>query len=62
MRNIVNERVEKSRRAVEALDSVFGGRDFPINVRTSVLKTCILPVLTYGCEVSRVDLTSGVNK
>jgi hypothetical protein len=62
MRSIVGDRVNKSRRAVEALDSVLGGRDIPINVRTSVLKTCILPVLTYGCEVWEMDSTSGVNR
>ena len=41
---------------------MLGGRDIPINVRTSVLKTCILPVLTYGCEVWGMDSTSGVNR
>jgi hypothetical protein len=54
--------VKRSRRAVEALDSVLGGRDIPIHVRTSMLKTCILPVLTYGCEVWGIDSTSGVNR
>jgi hypothetical protein len=62
MQNIVGDRVNKSRRAVEALDSVLGGRDIPINVRTSVLRTCILPVLTYGCEVWGMDSISGVNR
>jgi hypothetical protein len=51
MRNIAGDGVKKSRRADEALDSVLGGRNIPINIRTSVLETCILPVLTYGCEV-----------
>jgi hypothetical protein len=61
MRNIVGDRARKNRRAVEALDSVLvGGRDIPINVRTSMLKTyCILPVLAYGCEVWGMD---GVNR
>jgi hypothetical protein len=62
MRNVVGDRVKKSRRAIEALESVLVGRDIPINVRTSVLKTCILPVLTYGCEVWGMDSTSGDNK
>jgi biotin operon repressor len=48
MRNIVGDRVEKSRRAVEALVSVLEGRGIPINVRTSMLMTRIVPVLTYG--------------
>jgi hypothetical protein len=48
-------------RAVEALESVLEGRDIPINVDTSVLKTVILPALTYGCEVWGVDSTSGAS-
>jgi hypothetical protein len=60
--NIVGDRVKQCRRAVESLDSVLGGRDIPINVRTSVLKTCILPVLTYGCKVWGMDSTSGANR
>jgi hypothetical protein len=63
MRNIVGDRVKKGKRAVEALDCVLGGRDIPINnVRYPVLKTCILPVLTHGCEVWGMDTTSGVNR
>jgi hypothetical protein len=62
MRNIVGDRVKKSRRAIEALDSVLGGPGIHVNVRHSVLKTCILPVLTYGCEVWGIDSSSGVNK
>jgi hypothetical protein len=59
---IVGDMVLKSMRAVEALDFVLGGRDIPINVRTSVLiKSRIVPVLTYGCEVSGMDTTRGVN-
>jgi hypothetical protein len=43
-------------------NSVLGGRDIPVNVRALVLKTCILPVLTHGCEVWGIDSTSGVNR
>jgi hypothetical protein len=49
MRNLASDRARKSRRAVEVFDSVLGGLDIPIDIRTSVLKTCLLPVLTYGC-------------
>jgi len=64
MQHIVDDRVKKGKRAIEALDSVLvGGRDIiPINVRVSVFKTCVLPVLTYGCEVWGMDRTSGANK
>jgi hypothetical protein len=61
MRNIVSGRFENSRRVVKVLDVVLGGRDMPINVRTSVLTTFIAPVLTYGREVWGMDTTSGVN-
>jgi hypothetical protein len=54
--------VKKSRRGVEALESELRGHDIPIYVRTSVLKTCMLPVLTYGFEVWRVNATSGANR
>jgi hypothetical protein len=33
-----------------------------MNVRASVLKTSILPILTNGCKVWGKDSTSGVNK
>jgi hypothetical protein len=59
--NVMGDRIKKKYRAIEALESVLGGRDIPINERTSVLKTCILLVLTYGREVRGVDSTSGVN-
>jgi hypothetical protein len=50
MRNIMGDRVNKSRRAVEALHSVVGGRDILINARTSVVKTCrsLLTGVNYG--------------
>jgi hypothetical protein len=62
MQNIVGDSVKKGRRAVEALDSVLRGRGIPSNVRILVLRTCILHVLTYGCEVWGMDSTSGVNR
>jgi hypothetical protein len=51
MRNILGDKVEENRCAVEAPESVLGGRDILIDVRTSVVKPCLLPVLTYGCEI-----------
>jgi hypothetical protein len=59
IRHIVRDRVNKSKRAVEALDYVLEGRGILIDVRTSVLKTCVLPLLTYECKVWRMDTTNG---
>jgi hypothetical protein len=56
-------KVEKNWSTVEALDSVLGGRHVPINVGTSrLIKTCILPVLSYGCEIYGMDSTRGVSR
>jgi hypothetical protein len=41
---------------------VSGVWDIPITIRTSVLKNCIMLVLTYGCEVWEMDWTSNVNR
>lgn len=60
--HIVADRVTKGRRAIAALGSIIDDGDIPINLRVSVVKACVLPVLTYGCEVWGMSTACGINK
>jgi hypothetical protein len=33
-----------------------------LDIKTSVVKACLLPVHTYGCEIWGMDSTSGANR
>ena len=61
-KHIVSDRVVNGKRAMAALDVLLTSRDIPLNMRVLAFKTCVLPVLMYGCEVWGMNSSCGVNR
>lgn len=48
---MASSRAEKGRKAFETLRPVLSSKRIPVDIRIRLVKTCLIPVLTYGAEL-----------